>query len=258
VRHARRDRPRYEGSHGVPDEKIALVTGANKGIGFEIARQLGELGVTVLLGARDEGRGKQAASSLAARGVTVVPLRVDVTNGACIVDAAEEIERQYGQLDILVNNAGIAGSFSGPPSAVTVGQMREVYETNVFGLVAVTNAMLPLLRRSAGGRIVNMSSAVGSLTMNSYPGSGLAGYNLITYQSSKTALNAVTVAYAKELREIGIKVNAANPGFVATDLNGRRGTRTPEQGAVIAVRLAMLSPDGPTGTCQDEDGIVPW
>jgi NAD(P)-dependent dehydrogenase (short-subunit alcohol dehydrogenase family) len=240
----------------MPSEKIALVTGANKGIGFATARQLGDLGVTVLLGARDETRGKQAAALLAAQGITVVPLRIDVTDGATITDAAEQIERQYGRLDILVNNAGIGGGFYGPPSAMTVEAMRKVYETNVFGVVAVTNAMLPLLRRSEAGRIVNMSSDLGSLELNSGP--RLAHVNLLGYQSSKTALNAVTVLYAKELRDTGIKVNAANPGLVATDINGHNGDRTPEQGAVIAVRLATLDADGPTGTCQDDRGVVPW
>jgi NAD(P)-dependent dehydrogenase (short-subunit alcohol dehydrogenase family) len=242
----------------VPAEKIALITGANKGLGFEIARQLGEQGIIVLLGARDEVRGRQAADSLTARGLSVTPLRIDVTDRASIAGAAREIERRFGRLDILVNNAGIAGSFSVPPSEATPDQLREVYDTNVFGVVAVTNAMLPLLRRSTAGRIVNMSSHVGSLTLNSDPGSGLRNLNLITYQSSKTVLNAITVAYAKELRETRIKVNAANPGLTATDLNNHRGDRTAEQGAVIAVRLATLGPDGPTGTSQDENGTVPW
>jgi NAD(P)-dependent dehydrogenase (short-subunit alcohol dehydrogenase family) len=238
--------------------KIALITGASKGIGFEVARQLGEQGIIVLLGARDEVRGKQAAGSLAARGIQAIPLRIDVTDTASIADTAREIGERYGRLNILVNNAGIAGSFTGPPSEATAGQMREVYETNVFGVVAVTNAMLPLLRRSADGRIVNLSSNVGSLTLNSDPESPFASYNLITYQSSKTALNAITVAYAKELRDTGIKVNSANPGFTATDLNHHRGYHTPEQGAVIAVRLATLGPSGPTGTSQDDNGAVPW
>lgn len=240
----------------MPSEKIALITGANKGIGFETARQLAGLGVTVLLGARDEGRGKQATASLAARGVTVIPLRIDVTDAVSIGEVAEEIGRRYGRLDILVNNAGIGGGFGGPPSEVTVAQLREVYDTNVFGVVAVTNAMLPLLRRSAGARIVNMSSAVGSLGLSSEP--PFARLNLITYQSSKTALNAVTVAYAKELRDSGIKVNAASPGLVATDINGHRGDRTPAQGAAIAVRLATLDADGPTGAYLDDDGTLPW
>jgi NAD(P)-dependent dehydrogenase (short-subunit alcohol dehydrogenase family) len=242
----------------VPDAKVALVTGGNKGLGFAVAQQLGERGAAVLLGARDELRGRHAAATLAARGVPVTPLRIDVTDGASIASAASEIGRRFGRLDILVNNAGIAGRSAGPPSTVTPELLREIYETNVVGVVAVTNAMLPLLRQSAAGRIVNMSSHVGSLTLTSDPRSELWHVNLLAYQSAKTALNAITVGYAKELWDTNIKVNAANPGLTATDLNQHRGHRTPEQGAVIAVELATLGPDGPTGTSQDEHGMVPW
>lgn len=242
----------------MPAEKIALITGANKGIGFEIARQLGELGNVILLGARDEVRGKNAAESLAGRGITVEPVRIDVTDPSSAAEAAADIEQRHGRLDILVNNAGIAGSFYGAPSEASAADVREVYETNVFGVVSVTNAMLPLLRRSAAGRIVNMSSHIGSLTLNSDPESPFARLNLIAYQSSKTALNAITIAYAKELRDTPIKVNAADPGMVATDINNHRGRRTPAEGAVIAVRLALLDDEGPTGACLAEDGSVPW
>ncbi|QES39621.1 dehydrogenase [Streptomyces venezuelae] len=239
-------------------EKIALVTGANKGIGQETARQLGERGAVVLVGARDEVRGKQASAVLADRGITAVPLRVDVCDAACVAEAAALIERRYGRLDILVNNAGIAGRFTGAPSQAAAGDLREVYETNVFGVVTVTNAMLPLLRRSPAGRIVNMSSHLGSLALNADPASPMAHVNMLAYQSSKTALNALTLAYAKELRDTPIKVNAAHPGVVATDINGHRGQRTPAQGAVIAVRLALLDAAGPTGASLSEDGPVPW
>jgi NAD(P)-dependent dehydrogenase (short-subunit alcohol dehydrogenase family) len=242
----------------MPAEKIALITGASKGIGLEIARRLGEQGTLALIGARDEVRGQAAAAGLTARGLPAVPLRMDVTDSASVARAAQEIEEQHGRLDILVNNAGITGGFRGAPSAVTAEQLRQVYDTNVFGVVTVTSQLLPLLRRSPAGRIVNMSSGLGSLTLSSDPGSEFASYNLITYQSSKTALNAITVAYAKELRDTAIKVNAADPGFTATDLNNHRGYRTVEQAAVIAVRLATLGADGPTGTFQDENGIVPW
>lgn len=237
---------------------VALVTGANRGIGLEITQQLGKRGVSVLLGARDQARGKQAADSLATQGLPVAPLLIDVTDMSSITDAAAEVERRYGRLDILVNNAGIAGSFQGAPSEVTIERFREVYDTNVFGVVAVTNAMLPLLRRSAAGRIVNLSSHVGSLTLSSDRRSPFWNYNVITYQSSKTALNAITVAYAKELAEVGIKVNIANPGYTATGLNNYRGGRTVEEAAATAVRLAMLGPDGPTGTSQDDDGPIAW
>ncbi|KAB2343583.1 SDR family oxidoreductase [Actinomadura rudentiformis] len=242
----------------MPVEKIALITGANKGIGFEIARQLGEQGSVVLVGARDEVRGKTAADTLAGLGIAAVPVRIDVTDPASVADAAVQIEQRYGRLDILVNNAGIAGGFTGAPSEATAADLREVYETNVFGVVSVTSAMLPLLRRSVAGRIVNMSSHVGSLTLNSDPRSPFANLNMIAYQSSKTALNAVTIAYAKELRGTPIKVNAANPGSVATDINHHRGQRTPAEGAVIAVRLALLDDAGPSGAYLSEDGDVPW
>ncbi len=242
----------------MPVEKIALITGANKGIGFAIARQLGEQGVVVLVGARDEVLGKQAADALAGDGITAVPLRLDVTDPASVAEAAREIERRYGRLDILVNNAGVAGGFTGASSEATAADLREVYETNVFGVVTVTHALLPLLRLSPAGRVVNLSSHVGSLTLNSNPGSLLAGLDMIAYQSSKTALNAVTVAYAKELRGTPIKVNAALPGVVATDINHHRGHRTPAEGAVIAVRLALLDETGPSGECLADDGPVPW
>lgn len=242
----------------MPAGNIALITGANKGIGFEIARQLGALQTVVLIGARDEARGDQAADALRAQGLQAAALRLDVTDGAAIARVAIQIEEQYGRLDILVNNAGISSRFRVAPSEVTVDQMREVYDTNVFGVMAVTNEMLPLLRRSAAGRIVNMSSGLGSLTLNSDPRSEFGTYNIIAYQSSKTALNAITIAYAKELRDSGIKVNAADPGFTATDLNNHRGYRTVEQGAAVAVQLATLGADGPTGTFQDENGPIPW
>ncbi|MFF1548893.1 SDR family oxidoreductase [Streptomyces sp. NPDC058291] len=240
------------------DEKIALVTGANKGIGFAAARLLGERGIVVVVGARDERLGKQAADALAADGIAASALRLDVSDPASAAEAAREIERLHGRLDILVNNAGTAGGFTGAPSQATAADLREVYETNVFGVVTVTHAMLPLLRRSPAGRVVNLSSHVGSLTLNADPGSPLAGVNMIAYQSSKTALNAVTVAYAKELRGTPVKVNAALPGVVATDINHHRGHRTPAEGAEIVVRLALLDESGPSGACLADEGPVPW
>jgi NAD(P)-dependent dehydrogenase (short-subunit alcohol dehydrogenase family) len=242
----------------MPAGKIALITGANKGIGFEIARQLGEQGTLVLVGARDEVRGKEAARTLADLGIPAMPVLIDVTDPASVADAARLIEREYGHLDILVNNAGIAGRFTGAPSAATAADLREVYETNVFGVVTVTGAMLPLLRRSPAGRIVNLSSHLGSLTLNAGQDAPFARISLIAYQTSKTALNAITVAYAKELRGTPIKINLAYPGVVATDLNHHQGNRTPAEGAVIAVRLALLDDSGPSGCALAEDGPVPW
>jgi NAD(P)-dependent dehydrogenase (short-subunit alcohol dehydrogenase family) len=242
----------------VTDEKIALVTGANKGIGFAVARGLGERGVTVIVGAREETRGKQAADALVADGIAATALRLDVTDPDCVAEVAAEIERRHGRLDILINNAGTAGTFTGPPSAASAANLREVYETNVFGVVTVTGAMLPLLRRSTAGRIVNLSSHTASLALSSDPHSPLAGVNMIAYQSSKTALNALTLAYAKELRGTSVKVNAALPGVVATDINHHRGRRTPAQGAAVVVRLALLQESGPSGVCLADEGPVPW
>jgi NAD(P)-dependent dehydrogenase (short-subunit alcohol dehydrogenase family) len=227
---------------------IALITGANKGIGFATARLLGARGITVLAGARDESRGRQAERDLLASGADARFVPLDVTDDKSVARAAEWVDAEYGVLDILVNNAGIArGDGRGRPSETTLGTLRAVYETNVFGVVAVTNAMLPLLRRAAAARIVNVSSEVGSITSMSDPGSPLYPMASVPYPSSKTALNMVTVMYAKELRDTPIKVNAANPGYCATDLNGHSGLLTPEQGAEASVHLATLPADGPTG-----------
>lgn len=239
------------------DKRIALITGANKGIGKEIARQLGAQGLTVLIGARDEGRGAETVAELTKEGINAQAVPLDVTDGASIAAAAHKIESDYGRLDILVNNAGIAVD-GGPASALDVEDLRRTYETNVFGVFAVTKALLPLLKKSEAGRIVNMSSGLGSLTQNSDPGWGFAGVKPLAYNSSKAALNMITVIFAAELKDTPIKVNAADPGFTATDLNQHQGPRTVAQGATAAVRLATLPVDGPTGGYFDEDGGVPW
>lgn len=243
--------------------QIALITGANKGIGYETARLLAEHGMVVLLGARRPDLGKTAAARL---GVEFV--RIDVTDEDSIREAAAQIEDRFGRLDVLVNNAGIAradGDWS--PSSTTVATLREVYETNVFGVVAVTNIMLPLLRKAPAARIVNVSSEIGSISRNADPDSPIARFNSIPYPSSKSALNMITVQYAKELRDTPIKINASNPGYCATDLNGHSGFRTATQGAEISVHLATLPEDGPTGqlwgnlwTAGDPEasGVLPW
>ena len=229
-------------------ELIALITGANKGIGFETARQLGARGMTVLLGARDEPRGRAAEAALTADNIHAHYVRLDVTDAKSAREAADWIDTRYGRLDILVNNAGIA-AHGGPPSATALDGMREVFETNVFGVIAVTNAMLPLLRRAPRARIVNVSSEIGSLTFMSDRSS--PAWQLppsIPYPASKSALNMVTAMYAKELAGTPVKVNAANPGYCATDLNGRSGFRAAAEGASVSVHLATLPGDGPTGT----------
>ncbi|WP_086841415.1 SDR family oxidoreductase [Amycolatopsis kentuckyensis] len=239
------------------EQTIALVTGANKGIGYEIAAGLGALGWSVGIGARDEQRREEAVAKLRADGVDAFGVPLDVTGDSSVTAAAALVEERAGRLDVLVNNAGIAGAWPNEPSAVTPEHLRAVVETNVIGVVRVTNVMLPLLRRSAHPRIVNQSSHVASLTLQTTPGVDLGGVSG-AYSPSKTFLNAVTIQYAKELADTPIKINGACPGYVATDLNGFHGTSTPEDGAKIAIRLASLPDDGPTGGLFDDAGQVPW
>ncbi|QWF77193.1 SDR family NAD(P)-dependent oxidoreductase [Amycolatopsis sp. CA-230715] len=239
------------------EQLIALVTGANKGIGYEIAAGLGALGWRVGIGARDETRREDAVAKLRAADVDAFGVPLDVTDDASVAAAAALIDERAGRLDALVNNAGIAGAWPDEPSAATPETMRAVVETNVIGVVRVINAMLPLLRRSERPRIVNQSSHVASLTLQTTPGVELGGISGV-YSPSKTFLNAVTVQYAKELSGTAIKINNACPGYVATDLNGFRGTSTTADGAKIAIRLATLPDDGPTGGLFDDAGTVPW
>src|SRR4051812_43442572 len=227
----------------VGDMTTALVTGANKGIGLEIVKQLIDLGITVHLGARDPERGEKAAADVGARFV-----QLDVTDPASIRRAAEGLDR----LDVLVNNAGVTGGRVNAPRDAHLVSAREAFDTNVFGVIAVTEALLPLLRASEHGRIVNVSSTVGSLAGMMTSPSPVS----LSYVPTKTALNAVTVLYAKA--EPGLRVNAACPGYCATDLNGHSGYRTAAQGAVAAVRLATLADDGPTGAFFDDEGAIAW
>jgi NAD(P)-dependent dehydrogenase (short-subunit alcohol dehydrogenase family) len=241
----------------VSERRVAVVTGANKGIGLEIARQLAQRNTTVFIGARDVERGRAAAEKLRAEGLDARPLRLDVSDDASVAAAAAEVEKTAGRLDILVNNAGIAID-DGPPSRVSSDALRRTYETNVFGVVRATQAFLPLLRHSDAGRIVNMSSGLGSLAQNSDPSWSFAAVKYLAYNSSKTAVNAITVQFAWELRDTAIKVNAADPGYVATDMNQNQGPRSVEQGAATPVRLATLPADGPTGGYFNDEGPIPW
>src|SRR5450631_2361793 len=239
-------------------ETIALVTGANKGLGREISRQLATQGIFVLLGARDRERGEKAVADLRAQGLAVEFIQIDVTSQADVDRAAAEVERSHGRLDILVNNAGVALDWY-PASELTVEALRETFETNVFGVFRVIQAFLPLLQKSKHGHIVNMSSGLGSMTRHSNPTSGLTLRNmLLAYSASKAAVNMMTVQFANELRSAGIKVNSACPGFTATDMNQHQGKRTVEQGAATPVRLALLPDDGPTGGVFSDEGLVPW
>jgi len=242
--------------------KVALVTGANKGIGHEIARQLAGLGFRVFAAARDPERGEASAAKLREEGLDVRFVGLDVTKTASILAAARLVDEQAGRLDVLVNNAGM-GILRTPPAVLTADDVRTVYETNVFGVIAVTQAMLPLLERSAAGRIVNLSSTLGSLEAASDPdrdtsSAAYATSVALAYSTSKTALNAVTVCFANQLRATRIKVNAACPGHVGTDLNGFAGKRTVGQGAREPVRLATFDADGPTGGFFDDAGPKPW
>lgn len=244
---------------GRREAKVAFITGANKGIGYEIAAGLGSLGWSVGVGARDSERREQAVVRLRETGVDAFAVPLDVTDDESVAAAAELISDRTERLDALVNNAGITGGWPQQPSAVDPVIIRTVLETNVIGVIRVTNAMLPLLRRSAAPRIVNMSSSVGSLTRQAGPGSETTtGPVAVAYAPSKTLLNAVMLQYVRELGDTNILINAACPGFVATDLNGFRGVRTPQQGAAIAIRLATLPDGGPTGGFFEDAGVVLW
>lgn len=248
-------------------QKVALVTGANKGIGRAVAEQLAALGMTVLIGARDQRRGEEAAAALRAAGGDAHALTLDVTGQSTARAAAEQVRERFGRLDVLVNNAGITGSgqvspadaHDQVPSSVDLDMVRAVFETNVFGVIAVTNAMLPLLRRSPAPRVVNVSSHAASLTLTGDPDGPFAALlPSAAYTPSKAALSALTVQYANELRKDGVLVNAAAPGFVDTDSNDHTGHLTPAQGAAVVVRLATLAAGGPTAGFFGEDGPVPW
>jgi NAD(P)-dependent dehydrogenase (short-subunit alcohol dehydrogenase family) len=238
-------------------ERVALITGANKGIGFAVARGLGQQGITVLVGSRNQQAGERAASALLAEGLKARALVIDVTDQGTIDAAAAEVDRAFGKLDILVNNAGISLEWV-PPSEGQVEMMRKTFETNLFGAFAVTKAFLPLIKKAEAGRIVNVSSGLGSLTSLSDPASGFHGFNSLAYCASKAAQNAMTVTLAKELRTTAVKVNSAAPGYTATDLNDFQGTQTPEQAAPVIVRLATLPAEGPTGGFFNKDGPLPW
>jgi len=250
------------------DKPVALVTGANQGIGLQIAKDLAAKGFTVLVGSRDLARGEDAAGAIDG---DAHALQLDVTDKASIAAAAARVRSEFGRLDVLVNNAAITNVRRRPdmsveeyaratrPSVVDLDEVRAVWETNVFGVVAVTQAMLPLLREAApAARIVNVSSSVGSLTLNANPAFHYRAIFSPVYSASKTALNAMTLAMAIELEPAGIKVNAACPGFTKTNLNNFRGTQTVEEGAREPVRLALLGPDGPTGAFSNAAGPVPW
>ncbi len=239
--------------------RTALVTGANKGIGFETARQLAQQGFTVWLGCRDSGRGEAAAKDLAADG-DVRFVQLDVTDTASIQAAQELIAEQSGALDVLINNAGIAlGDEEGPPSTVRSETIARTIDVNFYGTLRVTQAFLPLVRKAEAGRIVNLSSSIGSLTLLTAPEQPLAPFGMsYAYSTSKTLVSTLTGWFAVELKDTPVKVNSVCPGVNATDMNGHLGTQHPSEGAKVVVRAATLPPDGPSGSFFDVSGPVEW
>jgi NAD(P)-dependent dehydrogenase (short-subunit alcohol dehydrogenase family) len=248
------------------NKRVALVTGANQGVGLQVAKELVANGVSALVGSRDFERGQAAAKEIGTGAI-----QIDVTDKASIAAAAERIRREFGRLDLLVNNAAISNTTKLPgmsigeyakltrPSNVSLDEVRAVWDTNVFGVLAVYQAMLPLLRESSDARIVNVSSGVGSLTDNANPSFAYRAIFGPVYPASKTALNAITLAMMIELESTGIRVNLVSPGFTKTNLNGYAGTESLEDGSREVVRVALLGQDGPTGTfTRWENETIPW
>jgi NAD(P)-dependent dehydrogenase (short-subunit alcohol dehydrogenase family) len=238
--------------------RVALVTGANKGIGLEIARQLAQAGVCVNIGARSPERGASAVQDLSSQGLDATFVALDTGDEASIAAAAATIKAEHGRLDILVNNAGIVDQADGIPSRASLQAVRRVLETNFVGTLAVTQAMLPLLRKSTAGRIVNLASSLGSLAMNGDPSSPTYTSQLIGYNASKAALNMLTVQLSEELRDSSIVVNSVSPGFVKTDLTGHAGFLSPAEGAAAPVRFALLKDDAVSGRFANADSELPW
>lgn len=235
---------------------IALVSGANRGIGLAIAAGLAKAGIFVLLGARDLARGEAAAAALASQGLKARAVQLDTTDEASVTALSRLIEQDYGRLDILINNAGIALDFA--PDLAVAERMEGTLAVNVVGTVRLTEAMVPLLTRSGKGRIVNVSSELASFGLRARPDWPYAEFALPTYAASKAAVNALTVGYAKQLAGAGIKVNSICPGYTATEATNFAGDRTPEQAAVIAVKFAQLEEEGPTGVFVNDAGELPW
>ncbi len=239
------------------EKKVALITGANKGIGFEVARQIAKAGWTVLAAARNEEFGKQAAAKLQAEGLDVQFVHIDLKAKETAVTAAETIRNQFGKLDLLINNAGIASTGDGPPSKVNLEAVETVMQTNYVGTVAVTQAMLPLLQRAGKAQVINVSSELGSVSLQTDPNWKFAPVKVLAYCASKAALNMFTVQLAYEFRDGNIAVNSINPGYTATDLNGNSGPQTLEEGSAAIVRTALLDPPV-TGKFLETAGEIPW
>lgn len=242
------------------DKKVALITGANRGIGFETAKQLGEKGITVLVGARKLADAEATAAKLKAQGIDAQGIQLDVNKAADRTATAQYVEKNFGKLDILINNAGIASSdgLANKTSSVTDADLLTVFQTNLFAVVAVTRELLPLLKKSEAGRIVNLSSILGSLTLHADPKSPIADFKNFAYDASKSALNAYTIHLAHELKDTKIKVNSAHPGWVKTELGTSAAPMEVPDGAKTSVALALIGPDGPNGRFIHAGEELPW
>jgi len=240
-------------------QKIALVTGATRGIGLETVRQLAQAGVHTLLAGRNRERAAEAAAKLKAEGLPVDAIALDVTDGKSIASALAEVRERYGRLDILVNNAGILlDEFGRAPSEQTLETWHKTFDTNLFALIAVTQAFLPLLKAAPGGRIVNVSSILGSITLHNDPASPIYDFKVPAYNVSKSAVNAWTVQLAYELRDTAVKVNTIHPGYVKTDMNAGEGAIEIPEGARTSVELALIGNDGPNGSFSHLGQELPW
>lgn len=238
--------------------KIALITGANKGLGYETAKQLAQQGIKVIIGSRDPKNGAEAVNKLGENNLDADFIKLDVSDEQSIINAKQEIETKFEKLDILVNNAGVMLDLGQELREVETETMRRTYDVNVIGAAAMIRHFLPVLEKSTAGRIVNVSSGLGSLSQNADSNFVYYPYKLLAYNSSKAALNSITLSYAFALKESNIKINSADPGFCRTDLNGNIGPKDPNDGAKIAVQLATIDQDGPHGGFFDLNGIVPW
>jgi NAD(P)-dependent dehydrogenase (short-subunit alcohol dehydrogenase family) len=243
------------------EKKVALITGANRGIGFETARQLGKKGVTVVVGARSLAAAQKTAASLEKEGIDAFPVQLDVTSAADRKTAAKAVGEKYGKLDILINNAGVGPEEGlGKPKTIetTEEELQKIFGTNLFATIAVTREFLPLLKKSPAARIVNLSSILGSLTLHADPNGPLASAKLFAYDASKSALNAFTIHLAAELKDTKIKVNSAHPGWVKTEMGTDNAPMEVEEGAKTSVDLALLGADGPNGRFIHLGNELPW
>jgi NAD(P)-dependent dehydrogenase (short-subunit alcohol dehydrogenase family) len=240
--------------------KVALITGANKGLGYEMARQLAREGVTVVLAARDQAKGEAAAEQLRQQGLDVRFVKLDVTNKKDYPEVVAFLESNFGKLDILINNAGISadGLAGTSVSGTTEQSLRNTFETNFFAPIALTQALLPLLKKSKAGRIVNMSSILGSQTLHADPSSPIYNFKALSYDASKAALNSFTIHLAHELNNTNIKVNSAHPGWVKTDMGTEAAPMEIPEGAKTGVALALLGEDGPSGGFFHLGQVLPW